>query len=189
MPTREFLDALVPRPAGCAQYARRPHAAGSIAVHWSLPGSRRRPPTRSAESSTGTRAGAPSGTLQETAMRLVERLAPRAVPCGLGAGHPGRPADAPCSRDHRLSGGVARRVALRAVPLGRRAGRADDADGGQPPLARRRAATSVIEELLERRAHGTVGRLRIRGVKLFQDGVVESHTAAMLDPTAMPTGR
>jgi predicted amidohydrolase YtcJ len=39
-----------------------------------------------------------------------------------------------------------------------------------------------LEELLERRASGTVGRLRIRGAKLFQDGVVESYTAAMLDP-------
>ena len=44
------------------------------------------------------------------------------------------------------------------------------------------AGDEVLEELLERRAHGTVGRLRLRGVKLFQDGVVESHTAAMLAP-------
>jgi predicted amidohydrolase YtcJ len=38
-----------------------------------------------------------------------------------------------------------------------------------------------LEELVQRRAAGSVGRLRMRGAKLFQDGVVESWTAAMLD--------
>lgn len=44
------------------------------------------------------------------------------------------------------------------------------------------AGDDVIDDLLERRANGTFGRLRIRGAKLFQDGVVESKTAAMLEP-------
>lgn len=39
-----------------------------------------------------------------------------------------------------------------------------------------------LEELLARRARGTVGRMRMRGAKLFQDGVAENFTAAMLEP-------
>ncbi len=46
-----------------------------------------------------------------------------------------------------------------------------------------------LEELLERRARGTVGRMRIRGAKLFQDGVAESFTAAMLEPYRDAGGR
>lgn len=46
----------------------------------------------------------------------------------------------------------------------------DDLDDGQ------------LEHLLAQRSRASLGRLRFRGAKLFQDGVVESYTAAMLDP-------
>jgi predicted amidohydrolase YtcJ len=39
-----------------------------------------------------------------------------------------------------------------------------------------------LDDLLEQRAQGTVGRMRLRGAKLFQDGVAENFTAAMLEP-------
>ncbi|MGH3093175.1 MAG: amidohydrolase, partial [Gaiellaceae bacterium] len=39
-----------------------------------------------------------------------------------------------------------------------------------------------VEELVELRAQGSLGRLRIRGAKIFQDGVAENFTAAMLEP-------
>ena len=39
-----------------------------------------------------------------------------------------------------------------------------------------------MEDLLERRAAGTVGRLRATSVKIMQDGVCENYTAAMLSP-------
>ena len=39
-----------------------------------------------------------------------------------------------------------------------------------------------LDDLLARREQGTVGRLRIRGAKIFQDGVLENFTAAVLEP-------
>ncbi len=39
-----------------------------------------------------------------------------------------------------------------------------------------------VSELLERRAAGSVGRLRATSVKIMQDGVCENYTAAMLAP-------
>ena len=39
-----------------------------------------------------------------------------------------------------------------------------------------------IDELLELREQGSLGRLRIRGVKIFQDGVLENFTGALLEP-------
>jgi len=39
-----------------------------------------------------------------------------------------------------------------------------------------------IADMVDLRAQGTAGRLRIRGAKIFQDGVMENFTAAMLEP-------
>jgi predicted amidohydrolase YtcJ len=39
-----------------------------------------------------------------------------------------------------------------------------------------------IEDLLELRASGSLGRLRIRGAKIFADGVLENFTGALLEP-------
>jgi predicted amidohydrolase YtcJ len=39
-----------------------------------------------------------------------------------------------------------------------------------------------IAELLALREQGSVGRLRIRGAKIFQDGVLENFTGALLEP-------
>jgi hypothetical protein len=39
-----------------------------------------------------------------------------------------------------------------------------------------------IDDLLEMRGRGSLGRLRIRGVKIFQDGVLENFTGALLEP-------
>jgi predicted amidohydrolase YtcJ len=42
--------------------------------------------------------------------------------------------------------------------------------------------TEQIRDLLERRAQGQAGRFRATSVKIMQDGVVENHTAGMLEP-------
>ena len=42
--------------------------------------------------------------------------------------------------------------------------------------------TTQLDQLIERRLSGTVGRLNCGNVKFFHDGVVENRTAAMLDP-------
>jgi predicted amidohydrolase YtcJ len=39
-----------------------------------------------------------------------------------------------------------------------------------------------IDEILELRERGSRGRLRIRGVKIFQDGVLENFTGSLLEP-------
>jgi hypothetical protein len=39
-----------------------------------------------------------------------------------------------------------------------------------------------IDDLLELRASGSLGRLRIRGAKIFADGVLENFTGALLEP-------
>src|SRR5207247_3011675 len=39
-----------------------------------------------------------------------------------------------------------------------------------------------LDDLLALREQGSLGRLRIRGVKIFQDGVLENFTGALLEP-------
>jgi predicted amidohydrolase YtcJ len=39
-----------------------------------------------------------------------------------------------------------------------------------------------LEELIELRSKGSVGRLRVRGAKIFADGVLENFTGALLEP-------
>jgi predicted amidohydrolase YtcJ len=46
-----------------------------------------------------------------------------------------------------------------------------------------------IADMVALRAEGSVGRLRIRGAKIFQDGVAENYTAALLDSYLGPDGR
>ena len=125
--------------------------------------------------------GVPAGTLQEAARRLVHRLLPtpsgadweRAILDAQATLHAfGITACQEASLDEELFAPY-RSVAERGVLTMRTEGNLYWSDD---------AGDAVIEELLERRANGTVGRLRIRGAKLFQDGVVESKTAAMLDP-------
>ncbi len=180
MPTREFLDALVPeRPI--ALDTRDGHTLWVNSRALELAGI-----TATTSDPVGgvidrDAAGAPSGTLQETAMRLVERLAPepsradweQAILDAQRTLHAlGITACQEASLDESLFEPY-RTVAERGDLTMRTEGNL---------LWRDDVGDEVIEELLDRRAHGTVGRLRIRGVKLFQDGVVESHTAAMLEP-------
>lgn len=125
--------------------------------------------------------GIPAGTLQEAARRLVHRLLQtpsgadweRAILDAQATLHAfGITTCQEASLDEELFAPY-RSVAERGVLTMRTEGNLYWSDD---------AGDDVIEELLERRANGTVGRLRIRGAKLFQDGVVESKTAAMLDP-------
>ena len=126
-------------------------------------------------------AGSPRGTLQESAMRLVSALVPTP------------------SQDDWIEG--IRRGQAYLHSLGITAAQEAAvyeklvdpylafAAGGELTLRLEGnlwwnddLGDEQFELLLERRARMTVGRMRIRGAKLFQDGVVESYTAAMLDP-------
>ena len=179
MPTARFLDDLVPdRPV--VLETRDGHTAWVNCRALELAGisASTADPAGGVIDRDGS--GAPSGTLQETAMRLVDRLVPepsaaeweRAILDAQATLHAfGITACQEASLDPSLFDPY-RSVAERGTLTMRTEGNllwSDDADDG------------LIEELLERRSRGTVGRLRIRGAKLFQDGVVESKTAAMLD--------
>jgi predicted amidohydrolase YtcJ len=179
MPTREFLDALVPdRPV--ALVTRDGHTSWVNSRALECAGITATTPDPVGGVIDHDADGAPAGTLQETAMRLVQRLLPEpsqatwehAILDAQGTLHAlGITACQEASLDETLFApyrAVAERGQLTMRTEGNLLWR-DDADDG------------LIDELLDRRAHGTVGRLRIRGVKLFQDGVVESRTAAMLE--------
>jgi predicted amidohydrolase YtcJ len=125
--------------------------------------------------------GAPMGTLQEQAMRLVLDRAP-------GPTHADRVAGirAGAAYYHRL-GITACQDAL--VDPGWQAAYEELAHVGELRLRVRGAlewdvgrGEEQVAELVERRRSGTVGRLACGNVKFFHDGVVENRTAAMLDP-------
>jgi predicted amidohydrolase YtcJ len=49
-------------------------------------------------------------------------------------------------------------------------------------LWRRSLGEEQVEELVDMRGQGPLGRLRIRGAKIFADGVLENFTGALLEP-------
>ena len=133
-------------------------------------------------------AGMPSGTLHEGAMQLVERLLPpdtaadleRALGLAQAYLHS---LGITAWQDAWVTPGVL--DAYRAL-----AGRGEltarvvaalwwDRDRG----------SEQIDELIERRATGHVGRLRATSVKIMQDGVLENFTGAVLEPYLDRDGR
>lgn len=186
MPTVAFLDALVPdRPA--VLYTRDAHTSWVNSRALELAGITAATPDPVGGVIDREAGGAPAGTLQETAMRLVQRLVAdpsradweRAILDAQATLHAlGITACQEASLDEELFAPY-RSVAERGELTMRTEGNlywSDDAGDEQ------------LDELRERRAGGTVGRLRIRGAKLFQDGVVESKTAAMLEAYRDATG-
>lgn len=180
MPTSRFLDALVPdRPV--ALETRDGHTLWANSRALELAGITATTTDPAGGVIDRDTDGAPSGTLQETAMRLVERHIPgpsereweQAIIDAQRTLHAlGITACQEASLDEELFAPY-RSVAERGELTMRTEGNL---------LWRDDAGDEVLEELLARRAHGAVGRLRVRGAKLFQDGVVESQTAAMLAP-------
>ena len=178
MPSAGFLDDLVPdRPV--VLETRDAHTAWVNSRALELAGISAATPDPVGGVIDRSGDGAPSGTLQETAMRLVKRLLPepsaadweRAIMDAQGTLHAlGITACQEASLDETLFAPY-RSLAQRGMLTMRTEGNllwSEDADD------------DLIDELVERRARGTVGRLRVRGAKMFQDGVVESKTAAML---------
>ncbi|MGO4488067.1 amidohydrolase [Microbacterium sp. 2RAF4] len=131
--------------------------------------------------------GAPSGTLHEGAMGLVNRLLPTEAPERL--------VEALLQGQRHLhSYGV---TAWQDAIVGTEYG-----DAGDPLPAYLTAAASgsltgrvvgslwwdrsrgleQIDDIVRRRDESTVGRFRARSVKIMQDGVAENFTAAMLEP-------
>ena len=132
--------------------------------------------------------GTPSGVLHEGAMDLVERLIPPPTPDdiveGLGKAQ---------AYLHALGITAWQDAIVRAPDL-----EAYRAFAGRGLLTARVIAChwwernrgiEQVEELIEARRVSTIGRLRATTVKIMQDGVIETYTAAMLAPYLGPDGR
>ncbi len=135
--------------------------------------------------------GGPAGTLHEGAMKLVGDLVPTPGPeeltralldaqrtlhgLGITAWNDAwiEADDLQAYRSLAVSGQLTARVVLSL-------------------LWDRHRGEEQIDDLLEARERGTVGRVRALDTKIFQDGVAENFTAALLDPyldaSGSPTG-
>jgi predicted amidohydrolase YtcJ len=132
-----------------------------------------------------------AGTLQEGAMDLVERVAPQ-----------------PTSEEweeailraqahlHRLGITAWQDATVYPEPLAAYRAVAErgllTARVEENLLWTRERGAEQVDDLVAMREQGTVGRLRLRGAKIFQDGVLENFTGAVLEPyldgNGAPTG-
>lgn len=125
--------------------------------------------------------GEPSGTLHEHAMDLVGDLAPKPTADEL------RQALLDAQRTLHELGITAWQDPL-VTESELAAYRAVDDDGELSArvaldlLWERDRGAEQLDRLRDMRRAGTAGRVRATGVKIFQDGVAENFTAAMLDP-------
>jgi predicted amidohydrolase YtcJ len=179
-PTRQALDAVVPdRPAFFVN--RDGHGAWVNSRGLELAGIGRDssdPASGRIEREPG---GDPSGTLHEGAMEIVRRILPPTTTENL-------------ARGLELAQAYLQRLGITAwqdawvtaedlaayrliAERGRLTGRAIACHWWERDLG-----GEQIDDLIERRRTGTIGRLRSNTVKIMQDGVVENYTAAMLQP-------
>ncbi len=129
------------------------------------------------------RTGEPSGTLREAAVGLVSRLLPERTDAELSAG---LDRALPLAAERGITAiteALASEATLRAYAAADRAGRLTlrvvaAADGESDSTG----VEGVVARLGEWRAKYTTARVRPSTAKLFEDGVIESGTAALLAP-------
>jgi predicted amidohydrolase YtcJ len=180
-PSRADLDAILPgRPAFFDN--RDGHGAWVNSRALALAGITRETPDPSGGRIERDAAGEPQGTLHEHAMHLVGDLLPPTTQDEWETGIMRAQAlyhelGITAWQDARIDDPT-QLAAYRAV-----AGRGDLTMRVEGNLLWDRArGVEQIDELLEKRAQGQVGRLRIRGGKIFADGVLENFTGALLEP-------
>ena len=134
--------------------------------------------------------GAPTGTLHEGAMDLVEKLIPETT-------------EAEWEEGLRVAQRYLHSLGITAWQDAIVGGSFDTFDAylacaGRGELTARVVGSlwwdrhrgqEQIEEMIDRRARGDVGRFRATSVKIMQDGVVETFSAAVLDPYLDRDGR
>jgi predicted amidohydrolase YtcJ len=179
-PSRADLDAVLPdRPAFFVN--RDGHGAWVNSRALELAGVTRETPDPS-----GGRierdAGEPQGTLHEEAMDLVRDLLPATTQEEWETGILRAQAafhalGITAWQDARIDGPVTM-AAYRAVA--ERGALTMRVEGNL--LWDRLRGEDQVEELVAMRAEGSLGRLRIRGAKIFADGVLENFTGAVLEP-------
>ena len=132
--------------------------------------------------------GEPQGTLHEGAIGLVERLVPEPTPEAWEEGIRLAQAELHALGITAWQDATVRPETLAAYrSLAERGELTMRTEGNL--LWDRSQGDEQVEELVALRADGSVGRLRIRGAKIFQDGVAENTTAAMLVPYLGGDGR
>ena len=180
MPTRQLLDEAVPGRA-IALTTRDGHSLWASSRALELAGIGASTPDPAGGVIEREPDGTPAGTVHELALRLFDRVLPEPTQADRDEGF--RRAQA-----IMLSLGITACQEANAWPAIvetylRAAGRGElvvrlegnlawDSERGPEQLA----------ELVERRAAAETGRMRMRGAKLFQDGVMENFTAGMLEP-------
>ena len=134
--------------------------------------------------------GQPTGALHEGAMSIVRKLIPPTSQADwedglLAAQRYLHSLGITAWQDAIVGGGYETYEAYRAV-----AGRGDLTARVVAALWwDRHRGSEQIPELVDRRDRGDVGRFRARSVKVMQDGVVETFTAAVIDPYLDAAGR
>ncbi|MEE1740878.1 amidohydrolase [Streptomyces sp. BE147] len=184
-PTRDLLDAVVPdRPVHLVN--RDHHGAWVNSRALELAGITRDSPEPADGRIERDGRGEPTGLLQEGAMDLVARLTPRSTPADRLAA---------LLRAQRILHGYGITAWQDAI-IGSY-GSMDDAADAYLTAARdgsltarvagalwwdRERGAEQIPELVARRAELSAGRFRAGSVKIMQDGVAETGTAALLTP-------
>jgi hypothetical protein len=179
-PSRADLDAVVPdRPAFFDN--RDGHSAWANTVALAAAGITRETPDPPSGRIERLESGEPQGTLHEDARFIVMKLLPpttheeweRAI---LGA-----------QEAHHALGITAWQDAM--VEAETLAAYRSLAERGELTMRvegnllwDRELGDEQLEELVQLRSAGSVGRLRIRGAKIFADGVLENFTGALLEP-------
>ena len=161
-------------------------APGSTAGHWRSPASRRRRPIRPTAGSSGTRPASPAAPSTRGPPNLVGRLAPAADTGRRLRGAPGGAALPAFPRDHRVAGRDRVRPVRGWTTTPPTSGRERAAtsppawsapSGGTAIGARSRSTSSSTSA-----TRGRAGRFAATSVKIMQDGVCETFTAAVLEP-------
>jgi predicted amidohydrolase YtcJ len=184
IPTRQALDAVVPdRPVYLPN--RDGHGAWVNSKALSLAGIDERTPDPPDGRIEREADGTPVGTLQEGAARLVSRLLPEITEEDWYLG-------LLTAQEHLLSLGI---TGWQDAMVGRSPEEADPTvaylRAAQAGMLRARVIGALwwdrhrgleqLPELLHRRETGQVGNFRATSVKIMLDGIVENHTAAMLE--------
>jgi hypothetical protein len=180
-PSRADLDAILPdRPAFLQN--RDGHGAWVNSRALELAGVTRESPDPSGGRIERDAAGEPQGTLHEEAQNLVWRLLPPTTQDEwetgiLRAQEAFHALGITAWQDARIDGALTMASYRAVAERGELTMRVE----GNLLWDRDRGAEQ-IDELLELRAAGSLGRLRIRGAKIFADGVLENFTGAVLEP-------
>jgi hypothetical protein len=179
-PLKADLDAVLPdRPALLVN--RDGHGAWANSRALELAGVTRETPDPADGRIERDAGGEPAGTLQEGAIELVERLVPETTQDEWEQAILRAQARLHAWGITAMQDATVEPETLAAYRSLAERGLLTMRTEGNLRWTRERGEEQ-LDDLLARREQGTVARLRIRGAKIFQDGVLENFTGAVLEP-------